>query len=71
MANSGPMNEFQAASLSEKLEAILANQKAMLLDMYDRKAHVALGYVSFREYCEDRLGMAWEDVLAIAGRGVE
>lgn len=38
MANSGPMNEFQAASLSEKLEAILANQKAMLLDMYEQSA---------------------------------
>lgn len=56
-----PYTRQEAEKATQDFIYIGKNLRQMLLTLYERKAHEALGYETFELYCRDRLGAEWND----------
>lgn len=50
----------EAETATQAFIATGCKMRQMLLDLYEREAHTALGYTTFEEYTKDRIGTEWK-----------
>jgi len=56
-----PYSRREAEQAVEQFVSTGWQLRHMILEMYDRKAHRALGFQEFSDFCKDRLGGQWDD----------